>query len=150
MAQAPAAATAQVTMCSLTHLLLLSYRWIQGPGTWMLYQDQEGRPYYYNAQTQQTQWEEPAGFKVGAIMTPRPSSHLGFGLQQATTTATTATATKSETAAKERSGKRKGKREAKEKVKVETDGAVHLSDKVNCHVYVSGLPLVSCVLSKDL
>ena len=58
-----------------------------------------------------------------------------------TIAATAATAGKGE-ANPSKDGKKKGKRAAKDKVKVETDGAVHLSNKVNCHVYVTGLPLV--------
>eukprot|EP00045_Choanoeca_perplexa_P002199 m.23405 g.23405 ORF g.23405 m.23405 type:complete len:443 (+) comp11378_c0_seq2:159-1487(+) len=102
----------------------------QGTSAWTLYQDGQGRPYYYNAQTQQTQWEAPAEYQApqtgtAAVATAAPAS--------STTTA------KTEPVKREGKGKRKMK--DKDKVKVATDGAVHLSDKVNCHVYVTGLPL---------
>eukprot|EP00730_Choanoeca_flexa_P000684 TRINITY_DN10298_c0_g2_i1.p1 TRINITY_DN10298_c0_g2~~TRINITY_DN10298_c0_g2_i1.p1 ORF type:complete len:444 (+),score=106.90 TRINITY_DN10298_c0_g2_i1:132-1463(+) len=100
----------------------------QGTGSWVTYQDEQGRPYYYNTQTQQTSWVLPAELQAPAT---------------ANTQASKSSDSKEPTADDKQSGKRKRSRKdqaAKDKVKVE-DGAVKLSKKVNCHVYVTGLPL---------
>ena len=40
------------------------------PGNWVEYEDDEGRLYYYNSETQQTVWDKPADFDDGIVKSP--------------------------------------------------------------------------------
>lgn len=42
---------------------------VQGPDGWVMYRTKDtGEPYYHNHRTQETVWDRPAGWPVGAPM----------------------------------------------------------------------------------
>ncbi|EDQ92707.1 uncharacterized protein MONBRDRAFT_35744 [Monosiga brevicollis MX1] len=96
----------------------------QKPEAFTAMKDERGNAYYFNKITRQSQWERPAGF-------------------QEATAAAVAQQEEKRTAVVERRKQRKQSKEEAARAKVQVDGnQVKLKDTVNCHVYVTGLPLV--------